>query len=295
MRKNKLQFLYLIAMQFMLVGAFTIGGVGLHYAFAEQGRGEYLVNALAACDNCHTPKGPNGYDMTRRFSGGSQLLTNGSCSYKGGNITPDKQAGVGDWSDQAIGEAITKGFDLYHRKLSSLMPYASYDVLNDVDLKAIIVYLRESAPIKTENMSIDQDPKCLNHDPVRNSLATLGSGMTDTQKRGFYIASIARCVLCHSGETDGFSDPYDKLLIGGKEFQTVDGIKVAPNITNSLSKGVGNWTDDELRNAIMLGVGRQGKKIGSPMANLSKNHFSKMSRDDVDSVIHWIRSMPVKN
>jgi hypothetical protein len=35
-------------------------------------RGSYLVNAVMACDGCHTPRGPNGLIMEQRFSGGSQ-------------------------------------------------------------------------------------------------------------------------------------------------------------------------------------------------------------------------------
>src|SRR5256884_5959938 len=35
-------------------------------------RGDYLVNAVMACDGCHTPRGPTGFVMEKRFSGGSQ-------------------------------------------------------------------------------------------------------------------------------------------------------------------------------------------------------------------------------
>ena len=36
-------------------------------------RGSYLVNAVMACDGCHTPRPGGVFDMTRRFSGGSQV------------------------------------------------------------------------------------------------------------------------------------------------------------------------------------------------------------------------------
>ena len=37
-------------------------------------RGSYLVNAVMVCDGCHTPRGPGGFNMERRFSGGPQVL-----------------------------------------------------------------------------------------------------------------------------------------------------------------------------------------------------------------------------
>ncbi|SFK60862.1 hypothetical protein SAMN05444581_11211 [Methylocapsa palsarum] len=46
-------------------------------------RGEYLIEALTACDNCHTPRGPDGYDLSRRFSGGSQLFSDREYAVRG--------------------------------------------------------------------------------------------------------------------------------------------------------------------------------------------------------------------
>ena len=36
--------------------------------------GAYLVNAVMACDGCHTPRGPGGFLLEKRFSGGSQTF-----------------------------------------------------------------------------------------------------------------------------------------------------------------------------------------------------------------------------
>ena len=36
-------------------------------------RGDYLVNAVLGCDGCHTPRGPAGFVMEKRFSGGMQV------------------------------------------------------------------------------------------------------------------------------------------------------------------------------------------------------------------------------
>ncbi len=38
-------------------------------------RGEYLVNNVVLCGDCHTPMTPQGPDMTRRLQGGPNLTT----------------------------------------------------------------------------------------------------------------------------------------------------------------------------------------------------------------------------
>ena len=58
-------------------------------------RGSYLVNAVLACDGCHTPRGPAGFDMTKRFSGGMQTWDEPTFTVKGSNITPDRVTGIG--------------------------------------------------------------------------------------------------------------------------------------------------------------------------------------------------------
>ena len=61
-------------------------------------RGSYLVNAVMACDGCHTPRGAAGLDMSRRFSGGSQVWDEPEYLVRGSNITPDRETGIGGWT-----------------------------------------------------------------------------------------------------------------------------------------------------------------------------------------------------
>ena len=61
-------------------------------------RAGYLVNAVMACDGCHTPRGPQGFDMSKRFSGGSQVWDEAAYTVRGSNITPDRDTGIGTWS-----------------------------------------------------------------------------------------------------------------------------------------------------------------------------------------------------
>jgi mono/diheme cytochrome c family protein len=261
-------------------------------AASELDRGKYLVEALAACDNCHTPRSADGYDDGARFSGGSQSFAGPGYSVRGGNITPDRESGVGDWSDNELRAAITQGFGRAG-KLAPFMPSESYAILTDRDAGAIIAYMRSASPVSG---SRPQQRQRLD-EARRPSLPGAGSSLSedalrDRASRGLYVASLARCMGCHSGESNDIPDHVNRLGAGGKTFRTPAGVAVASNITSDPENGVGSWSDEELKRAITQGVSRDGRTLKPTMANLSKLHFSKISTDDLDALVGWLRTIP---
>jgi mono/diheme cytochrome c family protein len=64
-------------------------------------RGDYLVNGILTCANCHSPKGPPAVVAGKDFSGG---LSWDELPFKvtAPNITPDKETGIGTWTDAEI-------------------------------------------------------------------------------------------------------------------------------------------------------------------------------------------------
>src|SRR5690606_19131925 len=67
-------------------------------------RGDYLVNSILACGNCHTPMGPEGPDFTRALSGGLQF-DEPPFTVSAPNLTADP-TGLGEWSDEEIRRAL---------------------------------------------------------------------------------------------------------------------------------------------------------------------------------------------
>jgi mono/diheme cytochrome c family protein len=114
-------------------------------------RGEALVNALA-CTLCHSP-----VDEERRMlpglklAGGLRIRLEPFGEYPAGNLTSDKDTGLGAWSDDEIKQAITKGI---LKDGSRLLPYpmdwASYSTLSDDDLNAIVAYLRTVPAVRNK-------------------------------------------------------------------------------------------------------------------------------------------------
>jgi mono/diheme cytochrome c family protein len=263
-------------------------------AAADPSRGQYLVEALAACDNCHTPRGPNGYDFSARFSGGSQTFAGDDYVVRGSNISPDKETGVGQWSDEALGAAIVAGVGK-SGQLAPAMPSDSYRVLTRRDLDAIIAFLRASAPVKAQPSAPPQRHGIWSPHPLPGAEAAFDEAtLSDKFKRGLYVASIARCLACHSGEVADAPDYANRLGAGGKIFRTPAGVAVASNITADVERGVGAWSDDEIKRAVTQGVSRRGEPLKPPMSTLAKTHFAKMSPEDLDALVAYLRTIPAK-
>jgi mono/diheme cytochrome c family protein len=271
-----------------LVGVFLSGQA----AAAELWRGQYLIEAIAACDNCHTPRGPNGYDLSARFSGGSQTFTDKDYVVRGSNISSEKETGVGDWSDDALRAAIVAGVGR-DGQLAPPMPSDSYRALTRSDLDAIIAFLRTSVPIRATSATPPQRHGSWSPHPVPGADAPFEEAVfADRLKRGLYIASIARCLACHSGESDGAPDHASKLGAGGKTLRAPAGVATASNITAHAERGLGAWSDDEIKCAITQGMSRKGDPLKPPMSTLAKGHFAKMSAEDLDALVAYLRTIP---
>jgi mono/diheme cytochrome c family protein len=116
---------------------------------AEWNRGAYLVNHLAHCGECHTPRnalgGPN-----------RSLTLAGAPDIEGGiapNITPDEETGIGKWSEAAIIEVLKSGLlpdgDTVGGAMTDVVNHGTSH-LTDEDLKAIAVYLKSVKPIRNK-------------------------------------------------------------------------------------------------------------------------------------------------
>lgn len=142
-------------------------------------RGRYLVT-IAACNDCHTPfkLGPNGPepDMTRMLSGHPQEVafpeppkmaegnpwiiqgaaTNTAWAGPWGisypiNLTPDKETGLGDWTEDEFKAALRSG---RHRGRGRMilppMPWQGWGQATDEDLAAVFAYLQSIPAIKNQ-------------------------------------------------------------------------------------------------------------------------------------------------
>jgi mono/diheme cytochrome c family protein len=201
----------LMASSALLVAAFTACGAP---AAAETllERGSYLVNAVMACDSCHTPRRPDGaYVMEKRFSGGSQTWDEPAFVVKGANITPDPDTGIGGWSEDDLKDALSEGVRPPHARLGGVhlvpqMPFNFYRILLPRDLEAVVAYVRTVAPVRNEVPSpVYKAPTQATNVPGAER-PIQESELRDPVRRGFYLTTIAHCMECHARRPDGVYD-----------------------------------------------------------------------------------------
>lgn len=253
-------------------------------------RGSYLVNAVMACDGCHTPRGPGGLDMTRRFSGGSQVWNEPAYTVRGSNITSDRDTGIGSWSAADLKRLMTEGVRPSGVPVAPQMPYAFYKILTPRDLDAVATYVK-SVPQVRNAVPPPVYKKPSHAELIPGAEKPFGEAdLGDNLKRGFYLATIAHCMECHSRRPDGTQDYKTWLGKGGYVFKGPFGQVTALNISSHKEKGIGAWTDAEIRRALTQGVGRDGRTFKTPMAR--QIYFSKMTGADLDALIAWVRTIP---
>lgn len=93
---------------------------------------------------------------------------------------------------------------------------------------------------------------------------------------------------CHSRGADdrlNFTSGWGK---GGHVHKTPVGPVAAVNITSHPTRGVGNWSDEDLKRALKQGIRPDGRRLRPPMGA----RFSKLKDEDIDAIIAWIRTIP---
>ena len=117
---------------------------------AEWNRGAYLVTALAHCGECHTPRNMFGALQDAGALAGNNQGPEGQLV---ANITPDRETGIGRWSEADIVHLLKTGRKPDFDDVQGLMEEVIEDGLkhlNDDDLRAIAVYLKALPPIHNE-------------------------------------------------------------------------------------------------------------------------------------------------
>jgi uncharacterized protein YjiS (DUF1127 family)/mono/diheme cytochrome c family protein len=123
-------------------------------AFAQDarvGRGKYLVT-LGGCTDCHTPGYFFGKPDMARYLGGSEVGFEipGLGVFHGPNLTPDQETGLGKWSAEEIGKAITAGERPDGRILAPIMPWHAFANLTGEDVGAIVAFLKSLPPVRNK-------------------------------------------------------------------------------------------------------------------------------------------------
>lgn len=112
-------------------------------------RGEYLA-AIMDCTGCHTPGALAGKPDPARSLSGSDIgfaIPDLGIFYPP-NLTPDRETGLGAWSEADIVKAVRTGVTPTGRMLVPIMPFHSYARLTDADAQSLAAYLKSLKPVR---------------------------------------------------------------------------------------------------------------------------------------------------
>jgi hypothetical protein len=209
-----------------------------------------MVNSVYGCVACHSERDQNAPGLPLRleklgagtvFGEGSELPGRIIAS----NLTPDKETGVGNWTDDMLARAIREGIGHDGRTLFPIMPYGNYHEKPDEDLASAIVYIRSLTPARNplpQTEIIFPVKYLIRGVPEPVTAAVPQPDLVDQVKRGAFLARMASCADCHTPQERGQIKPGFELA-GGLFFEAPQGTVMAANITPDAS-GIGYYDED---------------------------------------------------
>jgi mono/diheme cytochrome c family protein len=276
-----------------LVAAGCSSGSSGDFGGGDAARGE-VVFALAGGCGCHTPeKGPVG-------AGGVEIPTPFGTFYSS-NITPDRDTGIGAWSDAEIERAI-RGGELRDGSVETpVMPYFAYAGMADRDVRDLIAYLRTLPPASQKNRSFEGELPFARlayrgwrilFAPAVDAPATApASGV----ERGRYLTdAVSICGDCHTPR-DRFG-AYDRsLYLAG--VSAAPQIPFAPNVTPDRETGIGKWDAGDIAYLLQTGFKPDFDNVQGAMADMIDGiaggpGYAKAPESDLKAIAEYLKTVP---
>lgn len=249
-------------------------------------RGAYLEKSLVACGNCHTPKLRDLPNQDMEMAGGFQMVRE-AWTANSANITPDKETGIGNWTDAQVIRATREGVLPDGSIIGPPMPIEFYRHMSDRDAKAFVAYLRSLKPVRNKvPRSVYRVPPPKSYGPPLGEVPDVPR--EDKVRYGEYLVRIARCMDCHTPMIKGVRDMENQMGAGGFPFDGPWGRVFSPNITPDKETGIGGWTDRQIKVAISLGMMPDGRKMLRPMPT---PYYVNLKRGDLEAIVAYLRTI----
>jgi mono/diheme cytochrome c family protein len=250
-------------------------------------RGKALANA-GDCASCHTA------DPAKPFAGGKRIDTPFGGIYTP-NLTPDRDTGIGAWSDDEFYRALRYGVRRDGSRYYPAFPYPNFTKLIRQDILAIRAFLATLTPIR----NTPPPPELLwplNYRVFMRGWNWLffqpGIFQPDQQKTaqwnrgGYLVEGVAHCGGCHTPKNILGADKRNRLYGGG----LVQGW-FAPRLDGAERSGLKSWSAGDI--VEYLQSGRNGRShAGKLMAEVVVNSTSKMSDADVQAIAAYLKGLP---
>lgn len=271
------------------LGLFAVAAWG--QAPADQdlvSRGAYLARA-ADCLACHLAEGGKPY------AGGLPFKLPFGTLYSP-NITPDKETGIGDWSDDDFVRAMQQGIGKDGRHYYPAFPYTSFTLMPREDILAIKAYLFSLAPVHQPNKANDLrfpfnqrwgmaiwnlfflDDQRFTPDPQQSA---------EWNRGRYLVEGPGHCAECHSPRNLFQARSSSQHLAG----TTIQGWR-AWNITSDPESGIGGWSDEALASYLSTGLAEGHGVAAGPMAEVVNHSLSHLTAEDIRAMVSYLKTVP---
>ncbi len=257
-------------------------------------RGLYLARA-GDCISCHT--GPSGVP----FAGGLPMKTPFG-TIVSTNITPEKTAGIGDYTEADFARALREGVRRDGKHLYPAMPYPSFAKLADDDMHALYTYFQKGvAPSAAKPPPTELPwPFSMRFLMLGWNFLYLDKGVyqADTSRsaewnRGAYLVQgLGHCGDCHTprnsltGGVKALNDRKGDSYLAGT---LVDGWLAQP-LRHTERPSAAQWSTDDLVAYLQTGRTAHTAAFG-PMSQVVENSTQYLRREDLAAMAAYLQTV----
>lgn len=275
----------------------AILGVGVDRAWAqgsaqEIARGKYIFGATGGC-GCHTVKDGPVNAGGRRYDGpfGTVYST---------NITPDRETGIGTWTDEQIITAIRLGRRPNGERLLPVHPYPVFNGMAAEDLRVLVTFLRSVPPVKRANqpkriaVPLFESvflPAWLAAFAPRETPPT-AAPTTGVARGEYLVRAVGHCGECHTPRTLTMATDNSRFLAGNPKGPEDAAI---PNITPDRDTGIGSWSAEAIADYLGTGLKPDGDVAGGLMAEVIEGTlagYKDLTKADRLAIAQYLKSIP---
>ncbi len=209
------------------------------------------------------------------------------------NITPDRETGIGAWTDDEFDSAVRRGRSRNGARLYPAMPFPYYSRMSREDVKDIRAYLNTIEPVHNA-VRVNRLPFPLN---LRASMIiwdalyfTPGEFHPDASKseewnRGAYLVQgPEHCGACHTPKT---------FLGGDKSSEALQGYALqgwtAPDITSGHGS-LSDWSPEDIATYLKTGHNKSAAAAGL-MGEVVDLSTSKLTDNDIAAIATYLKNV----
>ena len=276
-----------------------LGSLGLGPASAQApppgrdsvARGKYVFGAAGGC-GCHTEK-------DRPVNSGGRKYDGPFGTVYSSNITPDRQTGIGGWTDDQIITAIRLGRRPNGERLIPVHPYTVFNGMAEEDLRALVAFLRSLPPVNRPNTPKKISVPLFESVFLPTWLAAFAprempppSAPTSGLARGEYLVrAVAHCGECHTPR--GLTQATDNSRFLGGTQKGPEGDPV-PNITPDKDTGLA-WSEEEIAEFLQRGTKPNGDEAQGLMDEVIRGTlggYKDLTKEDRLAIARYLKSIP---